>query len=408
MEQNELNIKNKNEKKTGRGVSRLVLVLAVILTAVFTAAVTVAGIALWLRSAAILGVSEMTALIRGEYFYFDDRVGNSEKLTTAALRAIAASLDDPYAAYYTKEEYTRLLQTDAGEYKGLGIVIQVPDETGSLIAAVYGGSTAESAGICPGDILTAANGTATSGLTLEEVTALLFLDGSENELTLLRDGSSYTVKVKADTVIVPATEYEMLTDTIGYLRITGFKGHAADETKQSIASMEEQGMTKLILDLRDNPGGSLNTVLEIADLFLEKDALITSVRSRSGREKEYKCAGDPVFQGKMCVLVNANSASASELLTGALKDHGRAYIIGTQTYGKGIVQTTFSLPATDGHVKFTTDAYYTPAGVCIQGEGITPDEIAELPEEVSQAGIDLLPREKDTQLAAALTYLNRN
>lgn len=408
MGKNDLTDEKRNEKRTGRGIPRLALVAAICGTAVLTAILTVTGIGIWLKSTGILGVTEMAALIRGEYFYFDERVGETENLTTAALRGMTASLDDPYATYYTKEEYARQIQTDAGEYKGLGIVIYAPDETGSLIAAVYGGSAAENAGIRPGDILTVANGTATAGLSLDEVTALLLMDGSGNELTLMRDDGTYTVTVSADTVIVPVTEYEMLSDSIGYLHITGFKGHATDETKQAIAALTEQGMTKLVLDLRDDPGGSLPTVLEIADLFLEKGALITSVRSRNGREKNYTCERDPVFTGGMCVLVNESSASASELLTGALKDHGRAYIIGTQTYGKGIVQTTFSLPATEGHVKFTTDAYYTPAGVCIQGEGITPDETVELPDEYAAGDAGLLPREEDTQLAAALSYLERH
>lgn len=392
--------------KTRRYIPRAVLIPIIAGTALLTLLLTVLGIGIYLKANGILGLAEMAALIETEYFYYDDRVETGDNLTTAALRGMVSALGDPYARYYTAEEYARQLETDSSEYKGLGIVISGSDETGTPVIAVYPGSTAEAAGLRAGDVLTAINGTATANLTADEVTKLLNLDGTaENEIVYLREGVRGTVSVKAGTVVVPVVLSEMLTADTGYIRITGFRGQATDETKQAIASLREQGMEKLILDLRDNRGGSLPMVLDVADLFLDKGALITSVRSRSGRNVEYKCKKEPIFTGEMCVLVNGNSASASELLTGALKDYGRAHIVGTRTYGKGIVQTTYALPATDGHVKFTTDAYYTPGGVCIQDEGITPDEVVTLPDTWQTGTVDTLPREEDTQLEAALLYL---
>ena len=163
-----------------------------------------------------------------------------------------------------------------------------------------------------------------------------------------------------------------------------------------------------MLDLRDNPGGSLDDVLDVADLFLERGQLIVSIRSRIEETETYYAKTDAVWNGPVVVLINENSASASELLSGAMQDHARATVVGTQSFGKGIVQTYFQLPATKGWVKLTTDAYYTPNDICIHGVGITPDVVVGLPEEYRGAALESLTREQDTQLAAALDILKGN
>ena len=155
---------------------------------------------------------------------------------------------------------------------------------------------------------------------------------------------------------------------------------------------------------RDNLGGSLYDALDIADIFLPKNYIVTTLRSRDGEVTEFRTKENG-FDIKTVLLVNEYSASASELVAGALKDYDAAYLIGTQTYGKGIVQTFYEIPETKGWIKFTSDAYYTPNGVCVQDEGITPDEIVELPEEAKRYSIDRIPTELDTQLAAAIHYL---
>ena len=163
-------------------------------------------------------------------------------------------------------------------------------------------------------------------------------------------------------------------------------------------------MEMLVLDFRDNLGGSLYDAISIADIFLPKDHIVTTLRSRDGKVTEYKTT-DSGAEIRTVLLVNELSASASELVAGALKDYGAAYLIGTRTYGKGIVQTFFEIPETNGWFKLTTDAYYTPNGVCVQDEGITPDRIVELSEEAERYSIDRIPPELDTQLAAAIAYL---
>ena len=198
--------------------------------------------------------------------------------------------------------------------------------------------------------------------------------------------------------------YRMLTDTIGYIHVQSFHGTCVEETRTALSELRASGMKSLVLDLRDNLGGSLYDAVDIADLFLPRDYIVTTLRSRSGEEKEYKTK-DSGIDIRTVLLINEMSASASELVAGALKDHEAAYLIGTQTYGKGIVQSFYQISGTDGWLKITSDAYYTPNGVCVQDEGIAPDLIQELPEEAKQYAIDSIPAELDTQLLAAIHYL---
>ena len=174
--------------------------------------------------------------------------------------------------------------------------------------------------------------------------------------------------------------------------------------EEALKDLLTDGMRSLVLDLRNNPGGGLTEVLDVADMFLQKGDLIVSIKSKTTDTEKYY-AEETGYSFPVAVLVNGNSASASELLSGALQDHERAVIIGTQTFGKGIVQTYFRLNSNAGWIKITTDAYYTPNDVCIHGIGITPDIVVELPEDVQSLAIESLSVEQDTQLMRALQYL---
>ena len=198
-----------------------------------------------------------------------------------------------------------------------------------------------------------------------------------------------------------------MSGNIGYLRISEFNGSVATDFQNAIDSFESQGVKNLIIDLRDNPGGGLNEVLNVAYTMIPKNEVIVSIRSKSGDEDVYKSKGDAQIDMRIVVLVNGNSASASELLTGALKDYKLATIVGTQTYGKGIVQSYFHLSNGNGWAKMTTDAYYTPSGVCIQGVGITPDIVIDLPQELKDTSIETLDPAKDTQLQAAIAVFSQ-
>ncbi len=348
-------------------------------------------------------LQELAGTIDSQYYFYEDKELDNEKLLEAAMRGMVSELDDPYAQYFTEDEYQKLLSDNAGDYVGIGISIQAPDETGAKVVSVYSGAPADLAGIQKGDIITKVNGNATAEKSLDEVITYFSDDETvPDEITYLRDGVETTVSVLRAEVHIVRVASSVLDGNIGYIYISEFNGSVATDFSSAIDSLQEQGINNLIIDLRDNPGGGLNEVLNVAYRLIPKGETIVSIHSKNGDEDVYKSEGNDQISMHIVVLVNGNSASASELLTGALKDYGLATIVGTQTFGKGIVQSYFHLSNSKGWVKMTTDAYYTPSGVCIQGVGITPDIVVDLPEELKDTSIDLLDPALDTQLQAAI------
>ena len=281
-----------------------------------------------------------------ENFYFYDK--DNDRLIESAIDGMTYSLDDIYSTYYTEEEYAALTKSNSGYYTGIGVVVRQLETGVFEIESVYPDTPAEDAGILEGDLLLAINDTAAEGLDLSTfLNAMHSEDGAENTLLLERNGERLSAAVTAREIYAPTVNYRMQTDTIGYIYLSGFHGHCVDEVKDAIEELKEQGMQSLIFDVRDNPGGSLYDVCDIADLFLDKDLVITSLRSRTEKDEVFKTkAAGHAFP--MVLLVNGDSASASELLSGALQDHNRAHLIGTQTYGKGIVQSYIPVLATNG------------------------------------------------------------
>lgn len=353
-------------------------------------------------------LQELADTIHHQYYFYDEKEIDNDKLKDAAMRGMISQLDDPYAQYFTEDEYQKLLSDNAGDYVGIGITIQTPDETGAEVLSVYSGAPAEQAGIQKGDIITKINGKATAGKSLSEVVKFFSEDANvPDELTYLRAGVETTVSVKRAEIHIVRVNATVLSGNIGYLHITEFNGSVASDFQNAINKLQQQGVKDLIIDLRDNPGGGLTEVLNVAYTMIPKGKVIVSIRSNNGDEDVYKSKGDTQIDMRIVVLVNGHSASASELLTGALKDYGIAIIVGTQTYGKGIVQSYFHLSNGNGWAKMTTDAYYTPNGVCIQGIGITPDIVVELPEELKDMTFDTPDPAKDTQLQAAIAVFSQ-
>ena len=353
-------------------------------------------------------LQELADTIQHQYYFYEEKEIDNDKLLDAAMRGMISELDDPYAQYFTEEEYQKLLSDNAGDYVGIGISIQAPDETGALVLSVYSGAPAEQAGIQKGDIITKINGNSTAGQSLDNVVTYFSDDETvPDELTYLRDGVETTVSVLRAEIHIVRVSSSVLSGNIGYVRITEFNGSVASDFQTAIDTLQQQGIKDLIIDLRDNPGGGLNAVLGVAYTMIPKDSLIVSIRSKSGNEDVYQSKGEKQIDMQLVVLVNGNSASASELLTGALKDYGLATIVGTQTFGKGIVQSYFHLSDSNGWAKMTTDAYYTPSGVCIQGIGITPDIVVELPEELKDMSFDTPDLVNDTQLQAAIAVFSQ-
>lgn len=347
-------------------------------------------------------INDVRSVIRDNYYFYEE---DESKLTDSALKGLASGTGDTYAYYYSAEEYAELIKQNEGSFVGIGILTMLEESGAVRIVDVYADTPASEAGLLPGDQIIEINGVSYEGLGLSEfLDNIVAEDGAENTMKVLREGQELTFTLVAREVHSPSVASRMLTDSIGYIRISTFHGTCVDETEAALKDLKEQGMTELVLDLRDNLGGSLNDALKIADFFLPKDHLITSLRSRSSEETKFYTEKDGMDL-PMVLLVNGYSASASELVAGALKDYEAAHLIGTQTFGKGIVQSYFRIPETSGMLKITTEAYYTPNGVCIHGVGIEPDEIIELSDEGGKYSISVLPFELDTQLQAAIAYL---
>ena len=393
-----------------RSERRIRTILWILIPVIWVLSLILVGVAVYIATkpvrtddeALLDAIRDMRYCIRENYYFYDE---DEEKLTNAALKGMASGTGDDYAYYYSAEEYAALQKQNEGNFVGIGILTSM-DENGAVrIIDVYDNTPASEAGLTAGDQMIEINGVSYEGLDLNGFLGnVIAEDGAENTIKVLRDGEELTFTIVAREVHTPSVSYRMLTDTIGYIRVSTFHGTCVQETEDALKDLNEQGMTALVFDLRDNLGGSLYDALDIADFFLPKNHVITSLRSRSDEEEKFYTKTDGM-DIPMVLLVNGYSASASELVAGALKDYDAAYLIGTTTFGKGIVQSYFGIPETNGMLKITTEAYYTPNGVCVHGTGIEPDQVVELSEEAQKYSITMLPFELDTQLQAAIGYL---
>lgn len=337
-----------------------------------------------------------------EYYYFE--APQREQLVKSAANGMVASLNDPYSAYFTDEEYQRYLSSINGAYDGIGVLIGQPTEDGAEILDVYEDTSASEAGLLAGDFIVAVDGTGVSGLTLEEISTLIARgNGEAVKLTIKRGEESFDVDVVSGTVNIKRVEHFLYNHHTGYIRISMFSGNCAEEFREAIKDLTERRMTCLAIDLRNNPGGLLKDVVSIADTLLGECTIVT-VRSNGGEEEVYTSNKKGVSV-PVAIIVNENSASASEILAAAVQDNEAGIIVGMPTFGKGIVQTTRRLESNGAWLKLTTSAYYTPSGKSINGIGVTPDLEVDLPEEMKSTPIDKLDQEQDAQLWAALDYV---
>ena len=307
-------------------------------------------------------------------YYYLDEVSN-EELQTGIYRGIMNSLGDPYSEYYSAEELNALMEQTEGIYYGIGAYIELDSETGfPKINGTIAGAPAESANLRANDIIYEVDGESTYGLTLTEVVSMI--KGPENTevvLTIVRSGEAdyLDITVKRKKVETPTVTLEMLEDGMAYIQVTEFDEVTIDQFADALATAKGSGMKGMILDLRANPGGSLNSVVEMARMLLP-EGMIVYTEDKNGKRVEYTCDGKKQLDTPLVVLVDMNSASASEIMAGAIKDHGIGTLVGTTTFGKGIVQQI--IPFRDGSaVKITISAYYTPNGNNIHGVGIEPD-----------------------------------
>lgn len=300
---------------------------------------------------------------------------DEEALEEGIYKGYIQGLEDPYSVYYNEEETKDLYETTEGEYSGIGAVLSQDLESGVItLVQIYEDSPAAKAGLKDNDILTKVGDIEVTGVDLSEVVTYIKGEkGTDVDLTVLRgeDAEEITVTATRDTVEAQTVKYEMLEGQTGYLSVSEFDSVTYAQYEEALNELTDQGMTGLIVDLRNNPGGNLNTVCEMLDLVLPKGTIVYT-EDKDGKRETATSDDEHQINVPMVVLVNGNSASASEIYAGAIQDYGIGKIVGTQTYGKGVVQQIFDLG--DGtSVKLTIAEYFTPNGRSIDGEGITPD-----------------------------------
>ena len=328
-------------------------------------------------------VNKLQALesIINRYFYLGEVT--DEQLAEGIYSGMLDALDDPYSEYYSVEELNALMEQSEGIYYGIGAYVSIDDETTlPKISGVIEGTPAEAAELRADDLIYEVDGVSTYGLSLTEAVAMIKGDkGTEVVLTIIRDGESdyLEISVIRDKVESPTVEFEMLDDTTAYIQIIEFDEVTIDQFAEALAMAKGSGMEGLILDLRANPGGNLSAVVEIARMLLP-EGLIVYTEDKLGRRTEYSCDGERELDVPLVVLVDNNSASASEILAGAIQDYGIGTLVGTTTFGKGIVQQI--IPLDDGSaVKLTISSYFTPNGRNIHKVGIEPDVVCEFDSE---------------------------
>ena len=342
---------------------------------------------------------EIEALINA---YYLDEI-DAQQIEDTLYTGMVAGLDDPYSVYYTQEQLESMEEATSGEYSGIGATLsQDPDTKEISVVSCFEGTPAEEAGLLPGDVITGWNGNPVSDMELSELVSKIKTDPDEHlTLSIERDGEELEVKLTRRAVEVPTVEYEMLEDQIGYIRLLEFDEVTAQQFEEAMSDLESQGMEKLIIDVRNNPGGVLQTVCDMLDQFLP-EGLIVYTEDKNGKRTEYTSDEEHQFTKPLAVLVNGNSASASEIFAGAIQDYGIGTIVGTTTFGKGIVQKIFYLSDGTG-LKLTMAKYYTPKGHDIHKKGIQPDVEVELDEDLqNQSSIS---HEEDNQLKKAISVL---
>ncbi len=307
-----------------------------------------------------------------DYYLYEDEV-DKDALIEGIYTGYAGALGDPYTEYYDEEETKALQESTSGEFSGIGATMSQDAETGVItVVNVYKGSPAEKAGILEGDILSGVDGRSTDGQDLENVVSWIKGEqGTEVSVVVVRDGEEVEMTAVRDIIEVQTVEYEMKAGQVGYISVSEFDSVTYDQFKTALEDLEASGMEGLVIDLRSNPGGNLSTVTDMLKLLLPEGTIV-STKDKYGNTEEITCDGTHEFTKPLAVLVNQYSASASEIFCGAVQDYGTGTIVGTTTYGKGVVQQLLDLG--DGTcLKMTIAEYYTPSGRSINGTGVTPD-----------------------------------
>lgn len=386
--------------KNNKFLKIIAVVLLVITTAFVTRIITVGQV---LSSKENFGkVIVLEKYLRENYLYNKDI--KDENLEAGLLKGLVAGLGDPYSQYLTAEEMAKLSETTTGKFQGIGVIIS-PDEDGTVtVISPIKGSPADRAGVESGDKILKINGKDFSAEKINEASKEMRGEkGTTVKILLLKKKNLKTeeVEIKREEIKIDSIIKDKIGD-LGYIGITMFDEETGKDFVKALNELTSEGVKGIILDMRGNPGGVVDAAVEIGDAILPKTSFVTLKDNKGEIIDDYKL-DDKYNDIKMVVLVNEGSASASEILAGAIRDLDRAKIIGKTTYGKGVVQNVMSLPGGDG-LKLTTSEYFTPSGKSINKKGIVPDIEVDLPEDVEGIGIDY--KDTDTQLQKAIEVIN--
>lgn len=338
-----------------------------------------------------------------EAYYYED--ADTDAMLEGAALGLMQGIGDVYSTYYTKEEMDKFNEETEGEYAGIGCqLLADPEDTTITVTRVFKNSPADEAGIRSGDKIVYVNDVYYSAYEMDEaVSVMRGTPGESVKVTVLRGLETIDFDITRKIVNINYVEYEILEGNIGYVMVFDFLGDAYEGFAQAIAAFEEAGVCGMIIDLRNNGGGLVDACVDMADLILP-EGVVVSMRDKAGQTTEYRI-DDKYYDVPMVVLVNGYSASASEILAGAIRDTGAGTLVGEKTFGKGVVQSVINFPDGSG-MKVTTARYYTPNGECIHEIGIEPHVEVSLDEDaVTRYGINNLPHDKDAQLQKAIELL---
>lgn len=344
-----------------------------------------------------LTLSKIRATLEEKYIGTID----DEKMLEGAIKGYVAGLGDEYAEYYTPEEMASELDEASGNYVGIGIYMLVNNEDGTIVVSEpMEGSPAEKAGIKSGDVITKVNGEEVTKENASNMSSKIKgEEGTKVKLEIQREDKTLTFEVERKRIVISHITAEVKEKNIGYIAIADFDGGVADEFKAKYEELKEKGIKSLIIDIRNNGGGVVDESLEILDMICDKDQALLVTVDKNEKEVVTKSKQDAIVDVPIVVLVNEYSASASEILAGALKDNNKATLVGNKTYGKGVIQTLMKLSDGSG-LKMTTEEYYTPNHNKINKVGIEPDYETKLPDDITK-----LTDGNDTQLKKAIELL---
>lgn len=395
------------EKDYSKSIFIKSIVLTILLTTVIVSMVTII----------IMNKNEHTSLLNRinsklssiEQIIDKDYLGeiNENKIFDETVKGYVDGLNDEYSQYFTKEELEKY-KTDniEGQFVGIGVyIIQDTEKNAIRVLAPIKGSPAEKAGILAGDYIVKVDDQAYTGEQITEATnKMKGKEGTKVKIQIIRDEKNLDFEVERANVRVNPVEADIYEENIGYLKISSFDQGSGSEVTKKVEELKKKNIKSLIIDLRNNGGGIVDEAIEIADLFTNKDSTLLITKDKNENESISKAKKDKKIEMPIIVLTNENTASASEILAGALKDNNVAKIVGTKTFGKGVIQELLTMKDGTG-LKLTTNEYYTPNRNKINKVGIEPNEKIELPEEYKN--ILSVPKEKDAQLNKAIELLKR-